>query len=109
MVHRDLKPMNLLLSKHQEVKVSDFGISRMLSLSDAYSMTGGVGSWRYMAPEVVRHQAYDEKVDVYALGLIIYFMNSGCAPFYQLGRDPERILIEFQAGKDASAAQVRLC
>ncbi|CAE7220146.1 unnamed protein product [Symbiodinium sp. CCMP2592] len=100
MVHRDLKPMNLLLSKHLEVKVSDFGISRMLSLSDAYSMTGGVGSWRYMAPEVVRHQAYDEKVDIYALGLILYFMNSGCAPFHQLGRDPERILIEFQAGKE---------
>ncbi|CAE7262625.1 STY46, partial [Symbiodinium sp. CCMP2456] len=76
MVHRDLKPMNLLLNKHQEVKVSDFGISRMLSLSDAYSMTGGIGSWRYMAPEVVRHQAYDEKVDIYALGLIIYFMSS---------------------------------
>lgn len=100
MVHRDLKPLNLLLSKHQEVKVSDFGISRMLSLSDAYSMTGGIGSWRYMAPEVVRHQAYDEKVDVYALGLIIYFMNSGCAPFYHLGLDPERILKEFQAGKE---------
>lgn len=33
---------------------------------------GGVGSWRYMAPEVVRHQAYNEKVDIFALGLIMY-------------------------------------
>ena len=64
-VHRDLKPLNLLLTKHLELKVSDFGISRMMARCDGdsgYTMTGGVGSWRYMAPEVVRHQVYDEKV-----------------------------------------------
>ena len=62
-VHRDLKPLNLLLTKHLEIKVSDFGISRLIAnrTGEGYSMTGGVGSWRYMAPEVVRHQAYDEK------------------------------------------------
>ncbi|CAE7500769.1 unnamed protein product, partial [Symbiodinium pilosum] len=78
-VHRDLKPLNLLLTKHLEIKVSDFGISRLIAnrTGEGYSMTGGVGSWRYMAPEVVRHQAYDEKVDIYAYGLIMYFMSSG--------------------------------
>ena len=66
-VHRDLKPLNLLLTKHLEIKVTDFGISRLMAREcDGYSMTGGIGSYRYMAPEVVRYQAYDQKVDIYA-------------------------------------------
>lgn len=102
-VHRDLKPLNLLLTKHLELKVSDFGISRMMARCDGdsgYTMTGGVGSWRYMAPEVVRHQVYDEKVDIYACGLIMYYMSSGKAPMHQLGLNPEVILQQFQQGKE---------
>jgi len=98
--HRDLKPMNLLLTKHLDLKVSDFGISRLMESCENYRMTGGVGSYRYMAPEVVRYQAYDEKVDIYACGLIMYFMNSGKQPFHQLGRDPEVILKQYQEGKE---------
>ena len=101
-VHRDLKPLNLLLTKHLEIKVSDFGISRLMARRDGegYSMTGGIGSWRYMAPEVLRHQAYDEKVDIFAYGLIIYFMSSGKEPFHQLGLDPEVILLQYRDGKE---------
>ena len=100
MIHRDLKPMNLLLTKHNEVKVSDFGISRMLAEADSYNMTGGIGTWRYMAPEVVRHESYDEKVDIYALGLIMYFMSSGRAPFHHLGYEAKDILVEFRKGRE---------
>ena len=67
-------------------KVTDFGISKMLRNVDhkAYTaMTGGVGSWLYMAPEVVRHEEYDEKVDIYSFGLIMYYLSSGRRPFYQ--------------------------
>jgi len=100
-VHRDLKPLNLLLTKHLEIKVTDFGISRLMAREcDGYSMTGGIGSYRYMAPEVVRYQAYDQKVDIYAYGLIMYFMSSGRAPFHQLGSDPEVILQQYQRGKE---------
>jgi len=100
-VHRDLKPLNLLLTKHLEIKVSDFGLSRLMAREcDKYSMTGGIGSYRYMAPEVVRYQAYDQKVDIYAYGLIMYFMSSGRAPFHQLGSDPEVILQQYQRGKE---------
>ena len=53
-----------------------------------------------MAPEVVRHQAYNEKVDIFALGLIMYFMNSGHQPFYQWGKDPEVILKEYLKGEE---------
>ncbi|CAE7245896.1 STY13 [Symbiodinium pilosum] len=93
LIHRDLKPLNLLLNKHLEVKVADMGISKVMAATNgnaaSYTMTGGVGSWLYMAPEVVRHEQYNEKVDIYAFGLIMYFMSSGRTPFYQLGRDPE--------------------
>jgi len=48
-----------------------------------HSMTGGVGSFRYMAPEVARFETYTEKVDIYAFGLILFFMSCGRRPFHE--------------------------
>eukprot|EP00404_Azadinium_spinosum_P001216 CAMPEP_0180425898 /NCGR_PEP_ID=MMETSP1036_2-20121128/5509_1 /TAXON_ID=632150 /ORGANISM="Azadinium spinosum, Strain 3D9" /LENGTH=291 /DNA_ID=CAMNT_0022431419 /DNA_START=75 /DNA_END=950 /DNA_ORIENTATION=+ len=93
-IHRDLKPMNLLLTAppRLDLKISDFGISKMVvggstAIRDGYVMTGGVGSWLYMAPEVVRYQQYCEKVDIYSFGLILFFMSSGKDPFHELGNE----------------------
>jgi len=103
-VHRDLKPLNLLLTKNLELKMTDFGISKMMtevtSTKSTYKMTGGVGSWLYMAPEVVRYQNYDEKVDIYSFALIMYFMSSGHDPFHELGRDPELVLKQYLQGNE---------
>ncbi|CAE8630669.1 unnamed protein product [Polarella glacialis] len=103
-VHRDLKPLNLLLDKNLELKVADFGISKMINeggkTKEKYKMTGGIGSWLYMAPEVVRHQDYSEKVDIYSFALIMYFMSSGRTPFYEMGRDPELVLKEYIKGNE---------
>jgi len=104
-VHRDLKPLNLLLTQAMDLKVTDFGISKMCSrktkrATDQYKMTGGVGSWLYMAPEVVRHQAYTEKVDIYSFALIMYFMSSGHDPFYEMGNDHELVLKEYLKGNE---------
>ena len=101
LVHRDLKPLNLLLSKHLDVKVADLGISRVMEVAtERYCMTGAVGTLIYMAPEVARHQQYNEKVDVYAFGLILYFLSSGRQPFHHISRDPEEILNEYAKGNE---------
>lgn len=105
-IHRDLKPLNLLLTKDLQLKVTDLGISKVMqstkhSASTAKKMTGGVGTWRYMAPEVVRHEQYTDRADIYALSLIGYFLLSGRQPFDTFcGRDVEKILKAYLVGHE---------
>ncbi|CAK9198672.1 unnamed protein product [Sphagnum jensenii] len=83
-VHRDLKPRNLIFDDAQELKVGDFGLSKLIDmkhLHDVYKMTGETGSYRYMAPEVFLHQKYDKSVDVFSFAMILYEMFEGFAPF----------------------------
>merc|ERR1719409_2333242 len=79
-IHRDLKSLNLLLerpvnSPHDtpHVKVTDFGLARMMdvSLTDTH-MTAGVGTPYWMAPEIFAGTTYDEKVDVYSYGMVLF-------------------------------------
>lgn len=101
-VHRDLKPLNLLLTKNLELKMTDFGISKMMATADSeqHMMTGGVGSYLYMAPEVVRYEEYNEKVDIYSYGLIMYYISAGRRPFQHLTLDPEVILQQYCQKKE---------
>lgn len=78
-IHRDLKPHNLLIDSAGTLKIGDFGLSRFKSESD--DMTGHTGSYRWMAPEVVRNEKYSEKVDVYSFGVILWEMVSADIPF----------------------------
>ena len=63
-------------------------------------MTGGIGTWRYMAPEVVRDEPYDEKIDIYGLGLIMYYLFSGRPPFFSVGKDPRPVLRAYRRGHE---------
>ncbi|CAE7435003.1 shkD [Symbiodinium natans] len=101
-VHRDLKPLNLLLTKNLELKMTDFGISKMMATmeNEHHTMTGGVGSYLYMAPEVVRYEEYNEKVDIYSYGLIMYYLSSGKRPFHHITLDPEVILQQYCQKKE---------
>ncbi|CAK9000623.1 unnamed protein product [Durusdinium trenchii] len=105
-IHRDLKPLNLLLTKELKLKVTDLGLSKVMpghgqKASDPVKMTGGVGTWRYMAPEMVRHEHYTDRIDIYALALIAYFLLSGRQPFDSFCRgDVENILKAYLKGQE---------
>ena len=81
--HRDLKPENILfstISEDSQVKLIDFGLSKVFD-GDNNTMKGTVGTTFYMAPEVINGK-YDEKCDIWSLGVILYIMLCGKPPFY---------------------------
>lgn len=80
-IHRDIKPGNILLSKSGQVYVTDFGIARLLD--DAGSLTQGmsIGTPLYMAPEQILGQQITIATDVYAMGVLLYRMLTGEVPF----------------------------
>jgi len=81
-VHRDLKPQNIMLDKDDHVFVSDFGMAKSLGAVSGMTQTGEViGTPLYMAPEQVEARSVDARTDIYALGLIFYEMVTGEVPF----------------------------
>jgi eukaryotic-like serine/threonine-protein kinase len=80
-VHRDVKPGNIMITSSGEVKVMDFGIARAVS-SGAFTTTASVlGTATYFAPEQARGEAVDSRTDLYALGVVLYEMVAGRPPF----------------------------
>ena len=82
-MHRDVKPGNVLVQPDGRVKVTDFGIAKAAdSGGEELTRTGMVvGTARYLAPEQVDGRVVDERVDIYSLGLVLYEMLCGKAPF----------------------------
>ncbi len=84
-VHRDLKPTNVLLDEQDNVYLTDFGIAKMLAGSTSnYSLTATgrvMGTPAYMAPEQWRSDPVDARTDIYALGIMLYEMLLGALPF----------------------------
>ena len=79
-VHRDIKPQNIIISKEGKVKVTDFGIAKATSATTTVS-TAAMGSVHYMSPEQARGGYSDERSDIYSFGITLFEMLTGQVPF----------------------------
>ena len=106
-VHRDLKPDNIMvISKNGEnnivIKIMDFGFSKIVSKEE--KLMEGLGTLYYAAPELIQNLPYNLEVDIWSLGVIIYYIFTGCYPFGGKNEDEieEKILeenVEFKDGE----------
>jgi Protein tyrosine and serine/threonine kinase len=77
-IHRDLKPSNILLTRDHRAKISDFGMSIN---NHGQELTAETGTYRYMAPEVIRHESYSSNADVYSFGICLWQLITREIPF----------------------------
>ncbi len=83
-VHRDIKPANIMVTADNQIKITDFGIAKVLSSDDSTKTgTAIIGTPLYMAPEQIIGSKIDNRSDIYSLGIMLYEMVSGAPPFYQ--------------------------
>ena len=101
LVHRDVKPGNILLAPDGTVKVTDFGIARAWNDSQELTKTGAVmGTATYFSPEQAQGQPADERSDVYSLGIVLFEMLTGKTPF----RGDSPVAVAYQHVSQAAVA-----
>ena len=81
-VHRDLKPQNIMLTRDGQLKIMDFGIARLATANQRTVTDKAIGSVHYISPEQVRGQSTDNRSDIYSIGIMMYEMLTGKLPFH---------------------------
>ena len=82
LIHRDIKPQNILISREGSIKVADFGIAKAPETSTVtISGSNILGSVHYISPEQAKGEQTDEKADIYSMGIVLYEMVTGAVPF----------------------------
>ncbi|MCO4744562.1 MAG: protein kinase [Proteobacteria bacterium] len=103
-LHRDLKPDNVMVRSEGTVKLMDFGIARFLDESQV-TMTGAlVGSPAFMSPEQATEESLDQRSDLFSLGTLMFFLVTGLLPF--TGSNPSLILKNIIEGQRMSASEL---
>lgn len=102
-VHRDIKPQNIILLPTGNIKVTDFGIARFSRTETRTLTESAIGSVHYISPEQARGELTDERADIYSLGVVLYEMLAGKLPFEadsavsvalkQLNEEPVRLTV----------------
>lgn len=92
LIHRDIKPQNILIDEFNQVKVTDFGIALALSATSLTQTNSIVGSVHYISPEQARGGAATKKSDIYALGIVLYELLTAKLPFN--GQSPVAIALQ---------------
>ncbi|HSM92840.1 MAG TPA: serine/threonine-protein kinase [Anaeromyxobacteraceae bacterium] len=106
LVHRDLKPTNIMVDDQRRARIMDFGLVKPLD-SDEATLTGTgkiVGTYRYMSPEQVQGKLVDERSDLYSLGVILYELLAARPPF--MARDPSELWREILSERPPPLASV---
>ena len=105
-IHRDIKPGNIMLNQRGDVKVTDFGIARMTTTTaDSITQTAAVlGTASYLSPEQAQGQPVDGRSDIYSLGCVLYEMVTGRPPF--LGDSPVTVASKHVLEQPASPSKV---
>lgn len=91
-IHRDIKPHNIMISKNGIVKVTDFGIARATSNHTMTTTMDAIGSVHYFSPEQARGAFTDQRTDIYSFGIVFYEMLTGKRPF--VGENPVTIAMK---------------
>ncbi|GAB4135499.1 MAG: hypothetical protein Tsb009_01860 [Planctomycetaceae bacterium] len=106
MIHRDIKPDNILVTKKGLVKVADFGLAKAMDEDVSVTQTGtGLGTPLYMAPEQARNAKHvDQRSDIYALGCTLYYFLTGEHPFS--GKNTLELIMAKEEGKFKSARRL---
>jgi len=91
-IHRDIKPQNIMLLRDGTVKVADFGIARLMNRQQTYSKGEAIGSVHYVSPEQAKGSHIDNRTDIYSLGVVMYEMITGRLPFE--GETPVSIALQ---------------
>lgn len=102
-IHRDLKPANIML-KDSRAKIVDFGLARKYARGEM--MTSFAGTPFNMAPEIIKGRLYDEKVDIYSAGTVLYEMLFGVCPFK--GSDEADLLKMIERGEFKKGVEVNV-
>lgn len=80
-IHRDIKPLNVMITAEGEVKLTDFGIARAVSSATKSAANDSAGSVHYLSPEQIRGGFVDERSDIYSIGITMYEMITGNVPY----------------------------